>query len=657
MKLKFLILFCLLSTVSFAQNCKLPNSKELTTRYNDAAALMQQNKELGLKYLLEIVKANPNYYPAAMLVGKYYLDKAKDAQLRFQHKLAKEYSQTALNYLGLSFTNCEFYDSSRAAFFLGECFYINRKFDRSQKYFEKFLSSPNAAPSHLAWANKRMQMIDEYFDIINNPVKYNPRILHDISTADDEYLPLLSHDGSILIYTRRYQRYQKQNNEYVEELMLSQLECVENGVEKFSRGVKLSKPFNTGKLQGGASLTMDNKILYITICDHDNCDIYYSQNEDGNWRPLIKLPNTVNTEFFDGQPAIDATGNVLYFSSNRPGGYGGYDLYKIVRKHPDSLWSAPINLGPEINTEYDEKTPYIHCDGKTLYFSSNGHGGVGGFDIFYSRLQNNKRFSEPQNIGYPINSESDEVAYVVSADGKRLYFSTMLLSGEGGWDIYCSDLYPEASPSQVLLIKGKIVDDNGNPIAGVDVDLTGLTSHETSHAVTDSKTGTYAVSTPVDKSEDYMLTVKKKGFFYNVQFFQPDSAEYIPPTIENMKLDKIQTDVPYTLENVNFTYNSAKLTEISKAYLNQLALFLKEYPQYNAEIRGHTDGTGTEEENMLLSERRCRTVINFLVSSEVDAKRLSYKAFGKTAPMATNATSEGRALNRRVEVVLSMSKK
>ncbi|MCQ2252833.1 MAG: OmpA family protein [Bacteroidales bacterium] len=354
---------------------------------------------------------------------------------------------------------------------------------------------------------------------------------------------------------------------------------------------------------------------------------------------------------------MDATGNVLYFASNRPGGYGGYDIYKIERKSADSLWSAPINLGPTINTEFDEKTPYMHIDGKTLYFSSNGHGGVGGFDIFVSRLQDNNTFSKPKNIGYPLNSENDEVAYIVSADGKRIYFSAKLLSGEGGWDIYCAELCPESSPNEVLLIKGVVTDENGQPVSGVDVDLTGLKSYETSHSTTDSKTGQYAVSTPVNKGEDYMLTLKKKGYFYNVQFIKPDSAEYVPPTVEDITIEKIKTGIPIQLENVNFAFNSSRLTEHSTAYLHQLAMFLNEYPKYSIELLGHTDAIGNEEENMQLSQRRCRTVYNYLVMAGIDPKRLSYKAFGKTSPMATNSTTQGRALNRRVEMVLTEIKK
>ncbi len=644
-----LIFFILTTSLTSAQkNCSTIKNKDVERKFSDAVNLMTQNKDIGIRYVKEIADVYPKYYPATLELGKFYLDKQKDAQVRFQTSKSSEYGALAEKYLKLSYENCDSYDSLRAAYLLGEYYFINRNFKDAQKFYDVFLSSQNAALSCKKMAVRRQEMVKEYFEIMKNPVKFNPRELRNVCTSDDEYLPFLSHDGSILLYTRRRE---KRKNEFVEELMLSNLLSVDSVGEVFSRGAMMPSPFNTGKLQGGACLSLDNKILYITICNYDNCDIYFSVFKNQKWQPLIKLPNTVNTEAFEGQPTIDATGNILYFSSNRPGGYGGYDIYKIERKHKDSLWSVPINLGPEINSEFDEKTPFIHGDGQTLYFSSNGHGGVGGFDIFFSRLDKFNQWSKPKNIGFPLNSDGDDVAYVVSADGKRLYFSNKLLSGKGDWDIFCCDLSPEAAPKQILLIKGKITDEDGRPVSGVNVELTGLSTYETHQNITETS-GEYSVSTPVTKDENYMLTVKKYGFFYNTKLINPDSSEYVPPTIEDIKLSKIATGVAMPLENVNFEFNSANLTETSTIFLHQLAMFLVEYPQYKVELRGHTDAIGNIEDNMLLSENRCRTVYNYLVMAGIKANRLSYKAYGKSAPMADNKTSQGRALNRRVEFIL-----
>lgn len=647
-----LTIMVLVSAACLAQKpCSLPKVKGLDKKYSDAVDLLSENQDLGIKYLNEISIDYPKYYPATLLLGEYYLNKQRDAQLRFQTDRALEFSQKAQRNLSLSFEFCPTHDSCRAGFYLGECCYLDRKFDKAERLFSNFLDNDNSAPSCRAKAQKRLDMIHEYYDIISHPVKFNPRELKNISTSDDEYLPMISPDGELFVFTRRHI---KRNGDFSEQIVLSRrISSNDTVAELYTEGEPLPPPFNMGKLQGGACFTVDNRILYITICNHDDCDIYYSANDNGVWQPLIKLPNTVNTDMFDGQPTVDATGHVIYFSSNRAGGYGGYDIYKIVRMSSDSLWSAPINLGPEVNTEFDEKTPFIHSDNKTLYFASNGHGGLGGFDIFVSRLGDNGRFSKPKNIGFPINTEGDEVAYVVSADGKRIYFSSKMLSGKGGWDIYCSDLPPEASPNQVLLIKGKITNENGEPVPNVSIELTGLKTFETAHDET-KKNGEYAVSTQVNEDEDYLLTIKKKGFFYDMQVITPDSSEYnTPPTYKDIQIEKIQTGVPRVLENVNFEFNSAQLSESSEAILRQLALFFAEYPQYKIEICGHTDAVGNIENNMVLSEKRCRTVYNYLIMVGIDSNRLSYRAFGKSTPMAPNTTSEGRALNRRVEFVLS----
>ncbi|MBP5368208.1 MAG: PD40 domain-containing protein [Bacteroidales bacterium] len=651
MKRIYTIIFAaLVSSACLAQKpCSLPKVKGLEQKYDDAVYLLRNNQDIGIKYLTDITIDYPKYYPATLILGEYYLKKQIDAQLRFQTDMALQFSKLAQHHLSLSFEFCPTYDSCRASFYLGECYYLDRKFDQAERLFNNFLDNDYSAPSCRAKAQKRLDMIKEYYDIISHPVKFNPRELQNICTSDDEYLPMISPDGELFLFTRRHV---KRNGDFSEQIVLStKIHGNDTVAELYTVGDPLPAPFNQGKLQGGACFTVDNRILYVTICDHEDCDIYYSANENGVWQPLIKLPNTVNTDLFDGQPTVDATGNTIYFSSNRPGGYGGYDIYKIVRHATDSLWSSPINLGPKINTEFDEKTPFIHSDNKTLYFASNGHGGLGGFDIFVSRLDDMSRFSKPKNIGFPINTEGDEVAYVVSADGKRIYFSSKMLSGKGGWDIYCSDLPPEASPNQVLLIKGKITNEKGEPVPNVSIDLTGLKTFETAHDET-KKNGEYAVSTQVNDDEEYLLTIKKKGFFYNMQVITPDSVEYVPPTYKDIRIDKIQTGIPVVLENVNFEFNSAKLSPSSEAVLRQLALFFAEYPQYKIELGGHTDAVGNNEFNMVLSEKRCRTVYNYLVMVGIDPKRLTYRAFGKTTPVAPNTTSEGRALNRRVEFVL-----
>lgn len=619
-----------LPSVMTAQNCPTIKSKDLQKRYNEACEQMEtEEREVAIKSLVSLVQVAPDFYQASLKLGEYYLERMKDAQIRFEQKDALAYAKSAENYLQQSFNTCSSYDSCRATFLLGECYYLSRKYDLAKTLLTNFINADNPASSCLPRAKKRLTMIDDYNEIMANPIKFDSKILRDVSTKDDEFLPLISHDGTIMLYTRRQGR---RNGTAIEELMMSTLQRVDEEGEVFAPGIKMGPPFNMGDLQGGATLSMDNRIIYITICQGDDCDIHFSRNEGGEWQPLVKL-STLNTEFFDGQPSIDPTGNVLYFASNRPGGYGGYDLYKVERKTADMAWSAPINLGPTINTEFDEKTPYMHCDGKTLYFSSNGHGGVGGFDIFHSRLDDFGKFSKPKNMGYPLNTESDEVAYVVSADGQRIYFSAKMLSGIGGWDIYCAELAAGDRPDPVIFPKGD------NKIVETTVPF--------------GKTGT---TTIVD-------TVRFGG---STGY---DSWTYKRPSTEVEYIDyfkKKPTDGNNTgenrhggaieLEDIKFDFNSSKLSEHLKTYLSRLAVFLNEYPQYNVELLGHTDGIGNVDANMQLSQRRCRAVYDQLVKNGVSKNRLSFKGFGMSTPMASNDTDKGRALNRRVELLLVKGK-
>ena len=614
------------SAMMAQSNCPTIKSKDLQKRYAEACEQMETDKDAAIKSLTALVNVAPDFYQATLILGEYYLDKMKDAQIRFEQKDALTYSKSAEKYLQQSYNTCSSYDSSRATFLIGECYYLSRKYDLAKTLLTNFLNNDNPAGSCVALAKKRLSMIDDYNEIMANPIKFDSKMLRDVSTKDDEFLPLISHDGTIMLYTRRQGR---RNGTAIEELMMSTLDHVDEEGEVFAPGIKMGPPFNMGDLQGGASLSIDNRIIYITICHGDNCDIHFSRNENGEWQPLVKLTNTINTEFFDGQPSIDPTGNVLYFASNRPGGYGGYDIYKVERKTADMAWSAPVNLGPTINTEFDEKTPYMHCDGKTLYFSSNGHGGVGGFDIFHSRIDDNGNFTKPKNMGYPLNTESDEVAYVVSADGQRIYFSAKMLSGIGGWDIYCAELSSDNRPDPVVLPKGnpQIVETT------VPFGRTGNTTIVDTVRFGGKNTTVYEEWRKKPSTEvEYIDYFKKKNTTGDQGNKRHGGA------IE--------------LEDINFDFNSSKLSAHTQGYLTRLATFLNEYPQYNVELLGHTDGIGNVEANMALSQRRCRAVYDQLVKSGVDRKRITLQGFGMSTPMASNDTDKGRALNRRVELLL-----
>jgi outer membrane protein OmpA-like peptidoglycan-associated protein/tetratricopeptide (TPR) repeat protein len=556
---------------------------------------------------------------------------------------------------------CPSYDYYNAFYYLGDFYYSTREFEKANGFLETFLEHNSEGSVHYKEAIKMVKNIGYYLELLNNPVPFKPTPLKDVCTDNDEYLPLISPDEEMLFYSRRYKvnpntAYEK----YIEELVFSSRNWDDSSTFKFVRGIPLDEPFNDGRNQGGATITIDNNHLFITICEYEranytsfkNCDIFTSDNIKNEWSPLRRLGKTINGKnTFEGMPSITADGKVLFFASAREGGYGGIDIYKS-EKQKNGLWGEALNLGPVINTPGDDKTPFIHSDSQTLYFATNGRLGLGGFDVFYSQYNGFGQWSEPQNMGYPINTENDELGLIVSANGKRIFFSSKSFNEDGNWDIYSAELYEQARPKKVLFVKGKLTDQEGREVTDAKVGIKGVKSNETTEGLVDSYSGKYAVAVPVKKDEDYLLTVKKDKYFFDSKLIDPDDDEYEPPTTIDFKIGKIEKGKPVRLQNVNFEYGSHKLNEISKANINQLVEFMKVNKKIRIMLHGHTDNRGTPDFNQALSQLRVQSVRNYMRKQGINSDRISYRGFGEKKPLATNATKKGRKINRRVEFIV-----
>jgi outer membrane protein OmpA-like peptidoglycan-associated protein len=340
---------------------------------------------------------------------------------------------------------------------------------------------------------------------------------------------------------------------------------------------------------------------------------------------------------------------VLYFVSDRPGGYGGYDIYRTVMV--DSCnWCAPENLGPEINTAGNEKSPFIHTDSQTLYFSSDGLMGLGGYDIFFTKLQDDGKWGKPKNIGYPINSEDDEVGFFVSTDGKTGYFASNKYNGFGGWDLYAFDLYPEARPEKVLFLKGKVESDSTESLRDALIEVKNVETKKITEIKVDSTSGEY-VSALLFKN-DFIVTVKKKGYVQESKYISKMSPRFSTPAVLDLNLEPIRVGRSYRLNDIYFDFNSIELKPESKIVIDEFAGFLNDNPTLKVSIQGHTDNIGNEEDNLKLSQERARAVYNYLIEKGIAPERLSYKGFGESKPVSQNDTETGRARNRRTEFVI-----
>lgn len=545
-------------------------------------------------------------------------------------------------------------------FYLGDIYYDQGKYDLAYKYLYPFCKNPDNVKNDEDYnhSNEMLKYSKFYSDLVNNPVPFNPKPVQGISTNFDEYLCIISPDNELAMFTRKTEVQSIKKTwdsgiKYKEKFFYSQ----RNNAGLFDEGNLMPPPFNKFENEGGPSITIDNNILFYTVCKYlpdgtyYNCDIYYSQFIDSAWTEIKSVSNEVNTtKSWESQPSISSDGKTLYFVSDRPGGFGGYDIYKTVKNNKGE-WSKPINLGPTINTEGNEKSPFIHTDSQTLYYSSDGLMTLGGYDIFYSRLLENGQWTKPKNIGYPINSTNDDFGFFVSTDGKTGYFASNKLKGQGGWDLYEFELYNEARPEKVLFIKGQIKTDAVNIRIPSRIELKNAKTRQITEIPVDSISGKYVAA--VVFRDDYIMTVKKRGFAFESKYIAHEDSLFELPAKVDFDIKKIEVGKVYKLNDVYFASNSNQLTEESKKVINEFIEFLQENPTVEVAIHGHTDNVGDDNYNLKLSKERAKSVYEYIINNNINSKRLKYEGFGETKPIDTNETEEGRAKNRRTVFVVT----
>ena len=281
-----------------------------------------------------------------------------------------------------------------------------------------------------------------------------------------------------------------------------------------------------------------------------SCDLYWSKKIGDEWSKPRNLGPNVNSKFWDSQPSFSIDGKTLYFTSNRPGGKGGKDIWKTTLNE-QGQWTKAVNMGDSINTPFDETCPFIHYDDQTLYFSSNGHIGMGGFDIFYSRKQTDSTWSYPINIGYPINTNNDELNLIVSASGKTAIFSTDKLNGYGGQDLYSFELYKDARPIPTTYMKGIVYDEKTNQRLAAEFRIIDLENeNEIVSAFADPITGSFLISLPANKN--YALNVAMDDYLFYSENIELLSGTPEKPFLKNVPMKKLMVGETVVLKNVFF---------------------------------------------------------------------------------------------------------
>lgn len=582
-------------------------------------------------------------------------------------------------------TKCPNYRSD-VPYHLGVMFYAEGRFADAAKAFQQFQRFPDDDPSKLSKDYQKkyddvdgvMPELQFYVDFYKNEGTLDPRLVPNVSTPAKEYLPMLSPDNELLFFTRVSKVKAKGDivSREVEELTEARRPEVRS---EFNAGRALPDPFNLGDSYGGVTISVNNKEMFVTVCGppdargYRNCDLFrahydthFDMDQGGQvfeWSGLENLGPNINTpDGWESQPSLSADGNTLYFACQRQQ-TDGIDIFQSTRTTKGD-WS-PARPVPGINTYGDEKAPFMHSDSRTLYFAAKppvdetgriddqkGHRGVGGYDIFYSKLNDDGTWTRPKNIGNPINTDQDEHGLIVSVDGRTAYFASARYQGAGDLDIFGFDLPKDVRPDDILLVKGEVRDEKGELVKDATVEIQYMDTRKTDVIRVDSVSGTYATIVNLKAGSDVIMTVKKKDHVFDSRSFAIEDTVRAGVAKVDMKVQKIEVGKSYRVNDIKFPTNSAAIAKSSEYILDELIAFLNENPTVKIRIEGHTDSKGSAAENMVLSNDRAFTVMEYLQDHDIAGSRLSFKGFGPEKPVASNDTEDGRAQNRRTEFVI-----
>lgn len=559
-------------------------------------------------------------------------------------------------------------------YFLARAYHLNMDWDKAKQEYNTYLQTLTPDKSGvIAEVRRKIQECDNGKQLCQAPIRvFIDNLGSTINTKYPEYHPLISADESKIIYTVRTpvtkKKIDPEDAETFEGIFVSNYKDGAWGTPQ-----DLGAPIDVKLHDATAGLSPDGQTLYI-YRTNGNGDIYQTNLSNNGWSKPKRMNDMVNSVGKESSITVSADGKVFYYVSNRPGGYGMGDIYKSTID-ANGNWTSPQNLGPTINTQYDELGVYLQPDGSALYFSSTGHNTMGGYDIFKSTYVSGQ-WSVPENLGYPINTPGDEVYFVMPADKKHAYYSSDQAGGEGDMDNYkITFLGPEkpvvfsSSPASlagtsniadVITSQAVIVESNKALLRGVVVDsethkplfaTIQLMDNKRNKLVatftTDSTTGNYVVS--LSSGINYGISVKANNYlFYSANIDLTDSSHY-REIVKNVALQPLEVGSHVALRNIFFDFNRSNLRKESAPELQKVIDLLKQYPAMSIEIAGYTDNKGGAQYNINLSGARAKSVVNYLVAHGISAKRLTSKGYGAANPIATNATDEGRQLNRRTE--------
>ncbi|MCH7399673.1 OmpA family protein [Belliella sp. DSM 107340] len=460
-----------------------------------------------------------------------------------------------------------------------------------------------------------------------------------------QYFPVLTADSKKMLFTKR----DGVTNSEHEDIFVSYFD---EDSARWGEPRGIASSINSAYNEGTCTISADGKILIFTSCQtpdsFGDCDLYISYKVNDEWQKPSNMGKSVNSRVWDSQPSLSADGRILFFSSNRRGGFGGKDIWYSLRMG-DGSWSEAKNLGSKVNTPKDEVSPFIYFNNEILFFASDGHLGFGGIDLFISRVEGGE-FGKPVNLGYPINDHQDQLALFITAQRDFAYYTETILN-DGNQER--SFLYKFRFPEQIdlgeklMVTAGKVLNKNTGEPVEAKLSLVDLATDSKMYQFqSDGRTGDFTMLYPNKASSG--LYVEKKGFLpkiYNVDRDSLQNQENL-----NVELTPVAAGEEFTFENIFFDFDKDELKQESSTSLRRLIGFLNENPSVKIEIAGHTDNIGAEVYNKDLSLRRAESVKQYLISNKINEGRLKTEGFGSSKPVVPNDTSDNRALNRRITI-------
>jgi flagellar motor protein MotB len=628
------LLLALITSEGFAQT-NATVRKKVESVYNEAKSCAQNGEsDKAIKLLHQVLDIDPNYYMAYFGLADIYHEKRdfqreKESLMMGLNRGKDHYPNgykflAALNYKEADYTeglqNMEQFKSLKGTLAVQELRLLE-----SCRFAKEAMKSP--LPFH--------------------PVNAGPSI----NSTSDEYWPSLNGEANKLVFTRllSVDDEGKKLTFPQEDFFVSQADS-----SGWSRAIPLGKPINTSDNEGAQCISADGRLLFFTGCGRSDgigsCDIYMSVQKSGLWSDPVNLGPPINSKSWESQPSVSADGKWLYFTSNRAGGKGGMDIWRSEKLgvSPEGLpvYGKVVNM-ESINTSGNENSPFIHPDGKSLYFASDFWPGMGGKDLFYFNLDSSQT-AAPRNLGYPLNSEGDEEGLIVDVSGNKSWY-TVDKKDSCGRDIYWF-LTPESfKPKPVSWVKGRITSHKTGKLLSADLILNDLVDNRlVEHLYPFENEGAFLFCLPA--GHNYGIMISKPGYlFHSENFNLLEGAAHHNPKFLDIMLDPIERGKTTILKNIFFDTDSFNLKAESKGELEDLVQFMKDNSTIVIEIGGHTDNQGSKIYNETLSSKRAQAVVDYLISKGIAAIRLQSKGYGFSVPLGNNATEEGRKENRRTE--------